>query len=276
MKIEEVDITKIKTNLLQPRRTFDGEKMGELVTSIKAIGLLEPLVVVKEDGYYRIVAGERRYKACKELNYKTIPCSITDIKNEYELLEQSFAENYQRQNLTPKETEDTIWKLWKHIEYGTQKKMSEKTGISQNRISEIIRSRVELEDIKFPDKYDVSPIDVFETDPLKLYPKARRKLLRQRAKQKLKQKELRAAAERMKYEIETEDGNPKDYQDGKFVDELESDFENVEIYTADSILGLNSEQLERALLAISSHRYFCEELINEINKKKEIRSVNGV
>ena len=73
MKLLTLNINKIITNSNQPRKYFDDEKMEELKNSIKNNGLIQPIVVRKLDtGKYEIIAGERRYRACRDLGMETI------------------------------------------------------------------------------------------------------------------------------------------------------------------------------------------------------------
>ena len=76
---KQIDIEKIKANENQPRTIFDDEKIAELATSIKENGLIQPLIVRKYNRNYQIIAGERRYRACKLAGLKTVPCIIKDI-----------------------------------------------------------------------------------------------------------------------------------------------------------------------------------------------------
>lgn len=96
--IIEVDIQKIEPNRNQPRASFDEDAIDELSESIKQYGVLQPLIVQKKDGYYEIVAGERRWRASKKANLKKLPVIVRDYEEE-ERLKISLIENIQREDL---------------------------------------------------------------------------------------------------------------------------------------------------------------------------------
>ena len=95
-----VRISEVEPNREQPRKKFDDEKLEELSESIKTYGLLQPILVQKRDGYYEIIAGERRWRAALKAGLKEIPVIIRDY-TEKEILELSLVENIQRENLNP-------------------------------------------------------------------------------------------------------------------------------------------------------------------------------
>lgn len=95
-----LDIHLVEPNREQPRITFDEDKLIELSESIKQHGILEPLLVVKRDDYYMIVAGERRWRAAKMAGLKQVPVNIKDL-TEQEIVEISLIENIQREDLNP-------------------------------------------------------------------------------------------------------------------------------------------------------------------------------
>ncbi len=95
-----LDINKVEPNREQPRKKFDEDSLVELSESIKQHGILEPLIVVKKDDYYMIVAGERRWRAAKMAELKQVPVIIREL-NEQQILEISLIENLQREDLNP-------------------------------------------------------------------------------------------------------------------------------------------------------------------------------
>ena len=102
-KILEIDISKIKTNPNQPRKNFDPDALMELRDSIVSQGVLQPILVEEiADGVYVIVAGERRYRAAKMANLKTVPCIVRNF-SDLERMEVSLIENIQRESLNPVE-----------------------------------------------------------------------------------------------------------------------------------------------------------------------------
>lgn len=95
-----VNINKVEPNRDQPRQNFDEDALLELAESIKQFGVLQPLIVQEKEGYYEIIAGERRWRAAKLANLKEIPVIIRKL-NEQEVVEISLIENIQRENLNP-------------------------------------------------------------------------------------------------------------------------------------------------------------------------------
>lgn len=95
-----VNINKVEPNREQPRKNFDEDALLELSESIKQFGVLQPLLVQEKDGYYEIIAGERRWRAAKIANLKEIPVIIKKL-TEQETVEISLIENIQRENLNP-------------------------------------------------------------------------------------------------------------------------------------------------------------------------------
>lgn len=97
---EEVDLDKIKVNPAQPRQEFKDESIEELASSIKEYGLIQPVIIQKQDDGYLLIAGERRLRACKLLGQKSIRAIIND-EDEERLGELALIENIQREDLNP-------------------------------------------------------------------------------------------------------------------------------------------------------------------------------
>ena len=95
-----VKITDIEPNRQQPRKNFNEDALMELAESIKIHGVIEPLIVQKRDGYYEIIAGERRWRACKLAGVKEVPVVIKDY-TEQQIVEIALIENIQREDLNP-------------------------------------------------------------------------------------------------------------------------------------------------------------------------------
>lgn len=96
--VKELKIIEVEPNRNQPRKQFDEEALNELAESIKRYGLIQPIIVTKKDGYYQIIAGERRWRASKKAGLKTIPAIIRedDAKKNQEI---ALIENIQREDL---------------------------------------------------------------------------------------------------------------------------------------------------------------------------------
>lgn len=134
---QEIDINLVEPNKDQPRKDFDPEKLAALAESIKEHGMVQPIVAVKENDYYRIVAGERRWRAAKSIGLKTVPVII----KEYSVLqaeEIALVENLQRENLNPIEEANGYRRLMDT--YGlTQEQVAEKVGKSRSGIANSLR-----------------------------------------------------------------------------------------------------------------------------------------
>lgn len=135
--IIEIDINEIEPNSGQPRRKFDEEKLQELADSIREHGVVQPIIVKKEGNFYKLIAGERRWRAARIAGLKTIP-AITKNFNENEIMEISLIENIQREDLNPMEEAEAYKKLMD--EFGlTQEKIAEKIGKSRSSIANTLR-----------------------------------------------------------------------------------------------------------------------------------------
>lgn len=97
--VNKVKINDIKPNPDQPRRDFDKKSLEELSISIKNKGVITPITLRKSGKHYEIVAGERRWRAAKNANLKSIPAYILDIKNNSEMMQVALIENIQREDL---------------------------------------------------------------------------------------------------------------------------------------------------------------------------------
>ena len=98
--ITMVKINQVEPNRNQPRKVFDEDALIELSDSIKQFGIIQPLVVQKKDDYYKIIAGERRWRAAKQAELKEVPVIIKDY-SEQEVVEIALIENIQREDLNP-------------------------------------------------------------------------------------------------------------------------------------------------------------------------------
>ena len=105
-----VRISEVEPNRDQPRKYFDDEKLEELSESIKTYGILQPILVQKKDGYYEIIAGERRWRAALKAGLKEIPVIIREYTDK-EILELSLIENIQREDLNPIEEAEAYKRL---------------------------------------------------------------------------------------------------------------------------------------------------------------------
>ncbi len=100
-RIDEIKINMIEVNPYQPRREFDENDMNELIDSIRAKGIIQPITVRVLDEGYQLIAGERRLRASKSLNLSTIPAYIIDVDSDKDIIEIALIENIQREDLNP-------------------------------------------------------------------------------------------------------------------------------------------------------------------------------
>lgn len=108
----KVNINSVEPNREQPRKVFEEDSLEELAESIRQYGILQPLLVQKRDGYYEIIAGERRWRAAKKAGIKEIPVVIRDYSNQ-EIMEIALIENIQREDLNPIEEAQAFQRLIK-------------------------------------------------------------------------------------------------------------------------------------------------------------------
>ena len=136
--LKTLKITEVEPNREQPRKTFKQESLEELAESIKTYGIIQPIVVSKRDGYYGIVAGERRWRAAKLAGLEEIPAIIRQDDDEQTNREIALIENIQREDLNPYDKALGIRSLMD--KYGmTQEEVSKKIGKSRSSISNTVR-----------------------------------------------------------------------------------------------------------------------------------------
>jgi ParB family chromosome partitioning protein len=136
--IIELDLEHIEVNPFQPRSNFNDESIKELATSIRELGVIQP-ITVRKLGFneYQLVSGERRFRASKLLGLETIPAYIR-IANDQESLEMALVENIQRQDLDPIEIALSYQRLIDEINL-TQEKLSERVGKKRSTIANYLR-----------------------------------------------------------------------------------------------------------------------------------------
>ncbi len=135
--IENINVSLICPNQRQPRRFFDDESLKDLAESIKKHGLVQPVIVRKNETGYELIAGERRLRATKLAGIGEIPAIVQDY-TDTEAAEIALIENLQRENLNPLEEASAYRKLID--EFGmTQEKMADSIGKSRSYIANILR-----------------------------------------------------------------------------------------------------------------------------------------
>lgn len=136
--IIEIDIADIEANPWQPRTSFDDEKLNELATSIKEIGMVVPLTLREMNhGRYQIIAGERRFRASKIAGLERVPAYVRTADDE-SMLEMALVENIQREDLDPIEIAISYQRLIEECHL-TQENMSDRVGKKRSTISNYLR-----------------------------------------------------------------------------------------------------------------------------------------
>lgn len=135
--LKNLKITEVEPNREQPRKNFNQEALEELAESIKEYGLIQPIVVTEKDGYYCIIAGERRWRACKLAGLEEIPAIVRE-DDERKNKEIALIENIQREDLNPFEKALGIKNLMESYNL-TQEEVAKKLGKGRSTIANSIR-----------------------------------------------------------------------------------------------------------------------------------------
>ena len=143
----EVDIDRLTPNELQPRMVFDEEKLDELARSIKAKGIIQPILVRPVADGYRIIAGERRWRAAQRVGLLRVPVVVRDVADgsDQQLLELALIENVQRENLNPVDEAIAYQRLADQFAL-TQEQIAAAVGKDRSSVANFIRL------LKLPDE----------------------------------------------------------------------------------------------------------------------------
>ena len=136
-KVLSLNINEVEPNRDQPRKYFEEEALEELSESIKRYGLIQPIIVSKKDGYHEIIAGERRWRACKKAGLKEIQVIVRE-NDERKNKEIALVENMQREDLNVVEKAAGIKVLMDEYSL-TQQQISEVLGKSRSSIANTVR-----------------------------------------------------------------------------------------------------------------------------------------
>jgi len=134
----ELNLASIRPNPLQPRRHFDTEALAELRDSIRQHGLLQPIVVRRKGDGFEIVAGERRWRACRLAGLQQIPAVIREDLDDRGMLELALVENVQRQDLDPIERARAFQQL-KSVLGVTQEQVADRVGLRRPTVTNLLR-----------------------------------------------------------------------------------------------------------------------------------------
>ena len=132
-----VPISLVEPNREQPRRNFDEDALQELAESIKQYGIIQPLIVQEKDGYYEIIAGERRWRAARIASLKEVPVMIREYTPR-EVMEISLIENIQREDLNPIEEAGAFRRLMEEFSL-TQDEVAQRVSKSRAAIANAVR-----------------------------------------------------------------------------------------------------------------------------------------
>jgi ParB family chromosome partitioning protein len=136
--IIEIELSSIDMNPFQPRTYFDEESLRELASSIRELGVIQPITVRKLEGNkFQLVSGERRFRASKLIGSTTIPAYIR-LANDQEMLEMALVENIQRKNLDPIEVALSYQRLIDEIKL-TQEDLSIRVGKKRSTVTNYLR-----------------------------------------------------------------------------------------------------------------------------------------
>ncbi len=135
--VRELRVTDIEPNSSQPRKYFNDEKLSQLAESIKQHGVVQPLIVQRDGDTYKIVAGERRWRASRLAGLQTVPAIVRDLSNK-QVMEIALIENLQREDLNPIEEAEAYDKLINDFEM-TQEEISATVGKSRPAIANSLR-----------------------------------------------------------------------------------------------------------------------------------------
>lgn len=144
--VVELKINEIEPNVGQPRKKFDDVKLMQLSESIREHGIVQPIIVRREDNIYKIVAGERRWRAARLAGLSSVPVIIKDVSNK-QVMEMALIENIQREDLNPIEEAEAYERLINEHNM-TQEELSKSIGKNRSTIANIIRLLALCEKVK--------------------------------------------------------------------------------------------------------------------------------
>src|SRR5579883_499954 len=135
--VVSIPLTQIDPNPLQPRTVFQPERLEELAESIRANGVIQPLIVQKKGDRYQLVAGERRWRAATLVELPEIPAVVREYADE-RLLELALIENIQREDLNPIETAQAFERLGREMKL-SHEEIGRRTGKDRTTITNLLR-----------------------------------------------------------------------------------------------------------------------------------------
>jgi len=146
-RIREIPIEEIRPNRVQPRKTFEPRGLQDLVASIRANGIIQPLLAREAEGGYELIAGERRYRAACMAGLRSVPTIIRAVDRDSDSLELALIENLQREDLSPIEEAEAYQQLAADHGY-TQELLSRRLGRARATIANMLRLLKLPEEVK--------------------------------------------------------------------------------------------------------------------------------
>ncbi|MEA5016635.1 MAG: ParB/RepB/Spo0J family partition protein [Candidatus Limiplasma sp.] len=135
--VRDIPISEIDPNSSQPRRDFDKDALEQLAESIRQAGVLSPILLVENGDRFRIVAGERRFRAARMAGLETVPCIVRSMTTTQQM-EAALIENLQREDLNPIEEASAIRSLMQECGY-TQEEAAKRLGKSRPAVANLLR-----------------------------------------------------------------------------------------------------------------------------------------
>ena len=133
----EIPVDQIEANPHQPRKAFDFKSLGELAASIKASGVIQPVIVRRHSDGYQLIAGERRWRAARQAGLERIPALVRDA-TDAQSLELALIENLLREDLNPMEEAEAYQKLLAQFSW-TQEELAQRIGKDRSSIANCLR-----------------------------------------------------------------------------------------------------------------------------------------
>jgi ParB family chromosome partitioning protein len=137
--LAHIPLDRISANPYQPRKIFNEQSLDDLARSVREHGIVQPLVVSRTaDNRYRLIAGERRFRAAQKAGLQSVPAVIKDLQKEGDALQIALIENIQREDLNPIEEANAYHQL--HDEFGlTQEEISRRVGKERSTVANFLR-----------------------------------------------------------------------------------------------------------------------------------------
>ena len=136
--LAEIPISQIQPNPYQPRKTFNEASIEELARSVREHGIVQPLVVTRAGDKYKLIAGERRFRAAQKAGLTTVPALIKEMMQEGDALQIALIENIQREDLNPIEEAMAYHQLHDDFQL-TQEEISKRVGKERSTVANFLR-----------------------------------------------------------------------------------------------------------------------------------------